>query len=179
MRRLILLRHAKTEPDAASGKDRDRRLDDRGHEDAATIGGWLADHDLAPTLALISTATRAQQTWTILSAQLPADPPAQVEHLQDLYGAGPAVMLQIIREAPRDAKRLMLVGHNPGLHELALALIGHQPSSAPVTMPGNLPTAGILVIDFATDDWSQVAFGDGVLEFYTSPKLLKAGSPGA
>lgn len=66
MRRLILLRHAKTEPDAASGKDRDRRLDERGHEDAATIGGWLADHDLVPDLALVSTATRAQQTWTIL-----------------------------------------------------------------------------------------------------------------
>jgi phosphohistidine phosphatase len=178
MRRLILLRHAKTEPDAASGKDRDRRLDDRGHEDAATIGGWLAGHDLGPDIALISTATRAQQTWAILSAQLPADPPPQVENLQDLYGAGPAVMLQIIREAPSDAKRLMLVGHNPGLHELALGLIGHQPQSAPATMPGNLPTSGILVIDFATDDWSQVGFGDGLLEFYTSPKLLKAASPG-
>ena len=180
MRRLILLRHAKTEPDAASGKDRDRRLDERGHEDAATIGGWLADNDLMPDVALISTATRAQQTWAILSAQLPAAaPPPQVEDLQDLYGAGPAVMLQIIRDTPSEAERLLLVGHNPGLHELALALIGHQPQSAPVTMPGNLPTSGILVIDFPTDDWSQVAFGNGVLEFYTSPKLLKAASPGA
>jgi phosphohistidine phosphatase len=76
-------------------------------------------------------------------------------------------------------KRLLLVGHNPGLHELALALIGHQPQTAPVAMPGNLPTSGILVIDFATDDWSRVGFGDGQLEFYTSPKLLKAASPGA
>jgi phosphohistidine phosphatase len=180
MRRLILLRHAKTEPDAASGKDRDRRLDERGHEDAATIGGWLADNGLLPDIALISTATRAQQTWTILREQFPAEAPLpHVEDLQDLYGAGPAVMLQIIRDAPSEARRLLLVGHNPGLHELALALIGHQPQSAPVAMPGNLPTSGILVIDFATDDWGQVGFGDGRLQFYTSPKLLKAAAPGA
>ncbi len=61
MRRLILLRHAKTERDAPSGKDRDRQLDKRGIGDAAEIGRWLARHDYDRGLALVSTATRAQK----------------------------------------------------------------------------------------------------------------------
>jgi phosphohistidine phosphatase len=179
MRRLILLRHAKTEPEAPSGKDRDRRLDDRGHDDAATIGGWIVDNDLVPDTALISTATRAQQTWAIIGEQIPAEAPQpEVENLQDLYGAGPSVMLQLIRETPSETKRLLLVGHNPGLHELALALTGHRPQTT-MSMPGTMPTAGVFVIDFSTEDWSQIGFGDGLLEFYTSPKLLKAASHGA
>ena len=65
MRRLILLRHAKTERDAPSGKDQDRRLDERGRHDGAEMGRWLALHDYRPDLVLISTATRTQETAPI------------------------------------------------------------------------------------------------------------------
>jgi len=62
MRRLLLLRHAKTEHDAPSGRDQDRRLDDRGRNDAAEIGGWIGRHPPVPDSVLVSTAIRARQT---------------------------------------------------------------------------------------------------------------------
>ena len=65
MRRLMLLRHAKTENDAPSGRDQDRRLDDRGRSDAAEIGGWIGRHPPFPDFVLVSPAVRAQQTWEI------------------------------------------------------------------------------------------------------------------
>ena len=70
MRRLMLLRHAKTETDAPSGRDQDRRLDDRGRNDAAEIGGWIATHPPFPDAVLVSTATRTQQTWEIAWAAM-------------------------------------------------------------------------------------------------------------
>ena len=65
MRRLMLLRHAKTETDAPSGRDQDRRLDDRGHRDAAEIGAWIGRHPPFPDFVLVSPAVRAKQTWEL------------------------------------------------------------------------------------------------------------------
>ena len=65
MRRLMLLRHAKTENDAPCGRDQDRRLDERGRLDAAEIGGWIGRHPPFPDSVLVSTAVRSQQTWDI------------------------------------------------------------------------------------------------------------------
>src|SRR5258708_7777402 len=126
MRRLMLLRHAKTEHDAASGRDQDRRLDDRGRLDAAEIGGWMAEHPPFPDLVLVSTAARSEQTWDIVrDAMKDAAPRPKVKLLAELYAADPSVLLQIIHGAATDdPKRLLLVGHNPGLHELAFALAG-------------------------------------------------------
>ena len=70
MRRLMLLRHAKTENDAPSGRDQDRRLDDRGRRDAAEIGGWIGRHPPFPDAVLVSTAVRAHQTWEIAWAAM-------------------------------------------------------------------------------------------------------------
>jgi len=65
MRRLMLFRHAKTESEAPSGRDQDRRLDNRGHRDAAEIGGWIGRHPPFPDLVLVSHAVRTLQTWEI------------------------------------------------------------------------------------------------------------------
>ena len=67
----------------------------------------------------------------------------------------------------------MLVGHNPGMHELALMLTGSGDAAAKKAIEDNLPTAGLAILDFATDDWSEVAFRRGKLVRFTSPKLLK------
>ncbi|HEY0330948.1 MAG TPA: histidine phosphatase family protein [Rhodopseudomonas sp.] len=175
MRRLILLRHAKTESDAPSGKDHDRRLDDRGREDAAAIGGWLVGQQLLPQLALVSSAVRAQQTWAIVGDQIPADAPQpSVIHLDELYSATPASMLGLIREAPSHPHIVLLIGHNPGLHELALGLSCSNGGSEPKPLPGNMPTAAVAVIDFAVRQWDDVGFGGGRLVQYMTPKLLKA-----
>ena len=174
MRRLMLLRHAKTENDAPSGRDQDRRLDNRGRRDAAEIGGWIGRHPPFPDLVLVSHAIRAHQTWEIAwEAMKDRVPEPQVEPIPELYGAGPSQLLQTIREASADPKRLMLVGHNPGMHELALALAGSGDAAGRKRLADNLPTSGLAVFDFAVDDWADVAFHRGRLMLFVTPKLLK------
>ncbi|WFU43796.1 histidine phosphatase family protein [Bradyrhizobium sp. CB82] len=181
MRRLMLLRHAKTETDAPSGRDQDRRLDDRGHRDAAQIGDWMARHPPFPNTVLVSPAARARQTWDIAwRAMKDRIAPPQVELLPELYGADPAQLLETIRTATISAspkhlspKILMLVGHNPGMHEIALLLMGSGEEAGRKALADNLPTAGLAVFDFDVKDWDDVAYRRGKLVKFISPKLLK------
>src|SRR5882762_4541382 len=156
MRRLMLLRHAKTETDAPSGRDQDRRLDERGRNDAAEIGGWIGRHPPFPDLVLVSPAVRAHQTWEIAwEAMKNLGPQPQVELLPELYAADPSQLLHTVHAASSaDPKALMLVGHNPGMHELALALTGSGDAAARKALADNLPTSGLAAFDFAGDDWT-------------------------
>ena len=175
MRRLMLLRHAKTENDAPSGRDQDRRLDDRGRIDAAEIGGWIARHPPFPDSVLVSPAIRAHQTWEIAwQAMKAAVPQPRVELVPELYGADPSQLLQIIHAASAtDPRRLMLVAHNPGMHELALVLAGGGDAAGRKALADNLPTSGLAVFDFAIEDWNEVAFRRGELVLFVSPKTVK------
>lgn len=175
MRRLMLLRHSKTEADAPSGRDQDRRLDERGRRDAAEIGAWITRHPPFPDFVQVSLAVRAKQTWELAwEAMKERVAPPQVEFLPDLYAAEPGQMLEIIRTASvTDPKRLMVVGHNPGMHELALMLTGSGDAAGSKALADNLPTSGLAVFDFATEDWNEVAFRRGKLVLFVSPKLIK------
>jgi len=130
MRRLMLLRHAKTETDAPSGRDQDRRLDDRGRRDAAEIGGWIGRHLPFPDSVLVSPAIRAHQTWEIARQAMKdlrkdLGPEPQVELLPELYGADRSQLLRTVRSVSvTDPQRLMLVGHNPQFDQLAPYLLG-------------------------------------------------------
>ena len=178
MRRLMLLRHAKTEPDAPSGRDQDRRLDARGHRDAAEIGTWIGTHPPFPDHVLVSPAVRAVQTWDIAwEAMKDQVPKPQIELVPELYGAETTQLLLAIRMASAtDPKQLLLVGHNPGMHELALALTGTAAPASRQALSDNLPTSGLAILDFVTDDWNDVAFRRGRLMLFVSPKLLKQAS---
>ena len=178
MRRLMLLRHAKTETDAPSGRDRDRRLDERGHRDAAIIGDWLGRHPPFPDLVQVSPAVRARQTWELAwEAMKEHAPSPKVELVAELYAADAAQILETIRTASvADPKRLMVVGHNPGLHELALMLTGSGDAAGRQALADNLPTSGLAVFDFATSDWNDIAFRRGKLILFVTPKLLKQAS---
>src|SRR5580692_8560715 len=175
MRRLMLWRHAKTESDAPGGRDQDRRLDNRGRHDAAEIGGWIGRHPPFPDLVLVSHAVRARQTWEIAwEAMKGLVPEPQVELMPELYGADVLHLLETIRDASSgDPQRLMLVGHNPGMHELAHALAGSGDPAGRKALTDNLPTSGLAVFDFGIDDWTDVAFRRGRLVLFVSPKLLK------
>ncbi|MEW6152142.1 MAG: SixA phosphatase family protein [Bradyrhizobium sp.] len=178
MRRLMLLRHAKTETDAPSGRDQDRRLDERGHKDAARIGAWIATHPPFPEKVLVSHAVRARQTWDIAwEAMKDRVPAPQVEILPELYGADPAEILDTIRTAtaPADPKQLLLIGHNPGMHEIALMLTGGGDPDGAKALGDNLPTAGLAIFDFDVKDWADVAYRRGRLVLFVSPKLLRSG----
>ncbi|QDF39166.2 histidine phosphatase family protein [Bradyrhizobium symbiodeficiens] len=172
----MLLRHAKTETDAPSGRDQDRRLDDRGHKDAARIGDWMATHPPFPDTVLVSHAVRARQTWdTAWEAMKDRVPTPQVEILPELYGADPAQILDSIRTAtaPADPKQLLLVAHNPGMHEAALMLMGGGDPDGARALADNLPTAGLAIFDFDVEDWADVTYRRGRLVLFTSPKLLR------
>ena len=178
MRRLMLLRHAKTEHDAPSGRDRDRRLDNRGRLDAAQIGGWIGQHPPFPNSVLVSSAVRADQTWEIAwEAMKDLAPQPQVELLPELYGADPTQLLEAVHAvAAADPKVLMLVGHNPGMHELALMLTGSGDAAGRKALDDNMPTSGLAIFDFEVGDWGDVAFRRGRLAKFVSPKLLKLAS---
>jgi phosphohistidine phosphatase len=176
MRRLILLRHAKTERDSPSGRDRDRRLDARGREDAPIIGNYLTDHGLVPDLALVSPATRTRETWELLAGTLKPEPAMDI--VGDLYGADASELLQIIRRAAGRAddgaiKSIMVVAHNPALHELSVGLIGKAKAADREALQENLPTSGAAVFKFAIDDWNDVSVRHGTLDRFVSPKLLR------
>lgn len=182
MRRLLLLRHAKTEIDAPSGRDQDRRLDDRGHRDAARIGEWIADHPPFPDTVLVSPAVRARQTWELAwDAMKDRVEAPQVELLPELYGADAGQLLETIRSASiqtdpkKRIKHLMVVGHNPGMHEFALMLIGSGDTGGRKALADNLPTAGLAVFEFDVKDWGDVAYRHGKLVLFVSPKLLRQG----
>ncbi|MGY4372264.1 phosphohistidine phosphatase [Bradyrhizobium sp. LB1.3] len=176
MRRLLLLRHAKTEIDAPSGRDQDRRLDDRGQRDSAQLGDWIAAHPPFPEAVLVSHAVRARQTWDIVwEAMKDRVAAPQVEILPELYGADPAQILETIRTAtvPADPKQLLLIGHNPGMHEVALMLMGGGDPAGAKAIADNLPTAGLAIFDFDVKDWGDVAYRRGKLVQFVSPKLLR------
>ena len=176
MRRLILLRHAKTERESPSGHDRDRRLESRGRNDASEIGGYLTEHTLAPDLVLVSPAARTRETWELLAAALDGAPAAEI--VPDIYGADASDVLQIVRAAQgrADDKKLnsiMVVAHNPGLHELSVALIGKAKAADREALEQNLPTSGLAVFKFAIDDWGGLSVRSGTLENFVTPRLLR------
>jgi phosphohistidine phosphatase len=178
MRRLMLLRHAKTESDAPSGRDRDRRLDERGLIDAADIGAFIAQHPPFPELVLVSSADRARQTWELAWEAMQARvAQPRVEFEPDLYSADPMQLLHSVRMATGvDPKQLLLVGHNPGMHEFALALTGDGDTAARQELARNMPTSGLAIFDFDIEAWNDVSFGRGRLISFVTPRLLKLGS---
>jgi phosphohistidine phosphatase len=171
MRRLLLLRHAKTERPEPGQRDRDRKLTKRGRSDAPVIGEYMAAHGLAPDLALVSPATRAWDTWALVAPAF-AEAPRVVKE-ERLYSAGRDALIKVIRET-RDAHALLVVGHNPGLHDLAVALIASGDATARERVSEKLPTSGLVVIDFQFDDWARLNANSGRLERFVSPRLLDA-----
>ena len=176
MRRLIVLRHAKTERDSPTGRDFDRRLDERGQQDAHEIGKYLADNRLSPDLVLVSPAVRARETWSLVAPHLKKS--AEMIFEPDLYGAEVSELLRVIaaasgRAADPKLETLMVVAHNPGLHELSLILIAATETPEQRELTCNLPTSGVTVIDFTFEDWGDIAPRAGTLERFVSPRKLR------
>jgi phosphohistidine phosphatase len=166
----MLLRHAKSERPRPGLPDRERGLNDRGRNDAPTMGAYMARHRLVPELAVVSAAVRARKTWELVANAFPTPPPVAFE--ERLYEAGPTALLAVIAETPRQTKTLVLVGHNPGLHELSTSLIASGDVEARQRLTEALPTSGLVVIELAFDDWTRVHAHAGRLERFVTPRLL-------
>jgi phosphohistidine phosphatase len=172
MRRLMLLRHAKTERAEPGERDRDRKLMKRGRSDASMIGAYMARHGLVPDLALVSPATRAQETWLLAAPAFAKAPPMLTN--DRIYNADTEKLLGVVGEARKDAHSLIVVGHNPGLHDLAMLLIASGEVKARERIDEKLPTSGLVVIDLPLDDWSLVQAQAGRLERFVSPSVIAA-----
>ena len=170
--RLILLRHAKAEKAEAGQRDHTRRLNARGRDEAPVIGAYMARHGLVPDRALVSTSARTRETWERVATELSARP--QVINEERLYNAGSEAILALVKETEPAVRTLLLVGHNPGLHDLARLLIATGDVEARERLNENLPTSGLAVIDFAGKDWRKVHAHGGRLERFVSPRSLAA-----
>jgi len=170
MRRLILLRHAKSDwPPAVA--DLERPLAARGRAEAPAIGDFMIREGLRPDLALVSPARRARETWTLVAAAFPELPPHQTD--PRLYMATADALLDVVRAARADAT-LLILGHNPGLEEFARTLVGRGNAEARKRLAGSFPTAALAVIEFAADDWAELLPQEGTLVHFVTPRSLGA-----
>jgi phosphohistidine phosphatase len=172
MRRLLLLRHAKAERSEPGMEDLARVLIERGRRDAIKIGAYMANHALVPDRVVVSPAARAQETWKYAAAAFRPAPAAMMA--AQLYDAIPHAIFAIIKEAPAAAHTLLVICHNPGLHEVALMLIASGDIEARERLREKLPTCGLIIIDFAFDAWGKLHPQCGRLERFISPKSLEA-----
>lgn len=170
MRRLLLLRHAKSDWPETNTRDLDRPLNARGRDAALLIGNYMARHRFVPDRAMVSTAARARETWDTLAEAFRRPPPVVFD--ERLYNAGPESSLELIKETPREARSLLVIGHNPGLQELAVRLVATGNIDARQLLVEKFPTAGLAIIDFAVDDWTRLHWNGGRLERLITPRAL-------
>jgi phosphohistidine phosphatase len=172
MRRIFLLRHAKSAWSDPGASDHERPLNRRGEEAARRIGAYLDRHRLVPECVLCSTATRARETWALVAAEIPAAPPPDYD--ERLYNAAPGAILDVLRQASAGITSLLLVGHNPGLQELSTLLIASGDLGDRERLREKLPAGGLVVIDFPIEDWSKLHSRSGRLERFVVPRTLAA-----
>lgn len=170
MLELLLLRHAKSSWDQPGVGDHERTLAPRGEAAAPRMGELLAARGLVPDRVLCSTATRARHTWTLAATALPAAPEPVL--LEELYLASPGRMLRLIAEQAGDSRRLLLVGHNPGMHTLAAGLARTGEAAARQSLAAKLPTAGLVHLGFDLPAWAGIAAAPGRLLGFWRPRDL-------
>ena len=172
-KRLILLRHAKSAWDDPTLADFDRPLSKRGRKAAPLIGDYLARHKILPALVLTSSAKRAVETLDLDIANWQSKP--TIRKLKSLYLAMPREMLRRIQGVGREADGVMLVGHNPGIADLANWLSGHGKPEDRDRLARKFPTGAIAVIEFDVEDWAEVDAEAGRLVSFATPKQIELG----
>jgi phosphohistidine phosphatase len=168
-RRLVLLRHAKSDwPDLA---DHERPLAKRGRRDAPVAGRWLASSGFAPDAVVCSTARRTRETWDLAAAAMAAAaerPPPQARYEPRVYEATVLGLLMLVREFSDEHRTVLIVGHNPGLAELAVGLAAPPPEP-----PSAFPTAAIAVLGLA-GGWADAGPGEARLLAFAVPADMRA-----
>jgi len=170
MRRLLLFRHAKAERSVPGMEDRARKLIERGRTDAAKVGTYMASHALIPDRVMTSPSARTRETWKFAATAF--RPPPAATPAGGLYDATAHAILRVVKEVSPATHTLLIVGHNPGLHELAVMLIASGDVEARERLREKLPTSSLVIIDFAFDDWSRLHPQCGRLERFVTPKSL-------
>jgi phosphohistidine phosphatase len=174
MRQLLLLRHAKSSWDDPALSDHARPLNARGRRAAAAIAQAMRELGLGPDLVLVSSARRTLQT---LEALTPFEDAALIEPMDALYLAPWRRLLEALQEVPETVRSVLLIGHNPGLHELALVLAGPQAVSrggaGMQRLAEGYPTGALAEFTIASP-WRLLESGGGRLVRFIQPRDLLA-----
>ena len=170
MKTLTLLRHAKSGWDDPVARDFDRPLNDKGRRAAQAVGRQLRTLDIGFDHIVASPATRVIETI----AGLADGYGMAIEPAWDkrLYLASAATLLDVARESPADAARVLLVAHNPGLEDLVLLLIAKGEADLIAAAEEKYPTGTLAELTFAVDQWADVAAGAGTLTRFIRPRDL-------
>lgn len=165
MRELILVRHAKSDWENASLKDIDRYLSQRGYADAYAMSEWFHSVKFNPDKVYSSSATRALSTALIFARKLELIP-SQFVLAPNMYEASSQTLISFIQQLPNELNCVMFFGHNPGFTDLCNELCVQLKLD-------NLPTCGMVSINFETNDWKNIKAGSGIYNYHQFPKGFK------
>jgi phosphohistidine phosphatase len=168
MKRLYLLRHAKSSWKDVSLADHDRPLAGRGRRASKAIAGHLRDRGIEPDLVLCSTARRARET---LDRIAPALGTTAIEIEPGLYGASAPELLDRLRSIPDEIESVMLIGHNPAMEELAIDLA--RPSPAASELAARYPTGALATLTFPASTWRELRHATAELVELVKPRDLE------
>ncbi|MCY4190364.1 MAG: histidine phosphatase family protein [Rhodospirillaceae bacterium] len=169
IRRILILRHAKSDWTAGAASDFERPLNDRGRRAAATMGAFLADECRAPSLVLCSSARRAAETWSIIAHHWAEAPEATLD--RSLYLARMQDLLKRLRCLEDDVNIVCLVGHHPGHDGLAITLTKDRAAPEAIAMQLKFPTAALAELSYS-GLWADLSPGSAQLERFVRPKDL-------
>ncbi|WP_050929310.1 SixA phosphatase family protein [Aestuariivita boseongensis] len=158
---LILMRHAKSSWDDPFLTDFERPLNKRGQRSAHALGDWLRAQDLVPDEVISSSSTRTGETFEGLGIDTP------VRYTKALYHAGPGEMWQVLATAT--GKRVLMIGHNPGIAAFAEQIVQNPPEHARFW---DYPTGAATVMEFDAENWGEVTLGSGRVTQFVIPREL-------
>ncbi len=173
MKQLYLLRHAKSSWDDPTLADHDRPLAPRGRRAAKVMAEHLRREGIAPALVLCSPSRRTRQTLKRIAPALGENADVQIE--PELYAASAPVLLEVLHEVPDEVESVMLIGHNPGIQDLALSLARGGSEIARVRR--KFPTAALATLEL-NESWRELAPGSAELVSLAKPKELSRGAAG-
>jgi len=162
MKKLLLLRHAKSSWDDTGLADFERPLNDRGRRAAPLVGRFMRERELRPDLVLCSPAERTRQTVALVLEAAGLSAPVRFD--ERIYDATVGRLVEVVSQAGEGAGEILLVGHNPGMEELLELLTGET---------RRMPTAALARIHLDTDDWAELGAHTGRLEWHVKPKELE------
>lgn len=169
MKRLTVLRHAKSSWDNPDVDDFDRTLNDRGRKAAWRMGREFAKRNFRFDVVLASPAARVRETLDGVREKFELDAPIRFD--DRIYLATAERLLGLVHELPEAIERPLLVGHNPGLHQLVVQLVRDGVKER-ASLNDGFPTAAVAVIDLPADTWRQVEPATGTLVELILPREL-------
>jgi phosphohistidine phosphatase len=169
VKRLILLRHAKSSWSDSSLADAERPLSVRGESDAPLMGDRLRERGARPDVIIASPSARTRRTAKLIARKL-GYPEGEIKLEPALYLAGPDTVLEIIAAQAGLANSVIVVGHNPGLTALVNRLL-------PDFALDDLPTTGAVALDLETEIWTNLLDAPRRLAYYDYPKNMAPATP--